>query len=108
MDIHHPWGFEWGDLVAIFTLIGVIATYANFAISHTAKDSNRAEFEQLASSIDQLNKTMIKVNMALDSLKADRESANRRLDKIEATADRHDIQLARIEEHVMTNENKQQ
>lgn len=103
MDMHHPFGFEWGDLVAIFTLVGVVATYANLAISHTAKDSNRAEFEQLTASIAQLNETMIKVNMVLDGLKADRESTNRRLDKIEATADRHDIRLARIEEHVMTN-----
>lgn len=106
MDMHHPFGFEWGDLVAIFTLVGVVATYVNLGISHTAKDSNRAEFEQLTASIAQLNETMIKVNMALDSLKADRESTNRRLDKVEATADRHDIQLARIEEHVMTKENK--
>ncbi|MEK1388926.1 hypothetical protein HCZ95_09435 [Limosilactobacillus fermentum] len=106
MDIHHPFGFDWGDLVAIFTLVGVVATYANLAISHTAKDSNRAEFEQLTSSIAKLNETMVKVNMVLDSLKADRESTNRRLDKIEATSDRHDIQLARIEEHVMTKDNK--
>lgn len=106
MDMHHPFGFEWGDLMAIFTLVGVIATYVNLGISHTAKDSNRAEFEQLTASIAQLNETMIKVNAVLDSLKADRESANRRLDKIEATTDRHDIQLARIEEHVMTNGDK--
>lgn len=106
MDMHHPFGFEWGDLVAIFTLVGVVATYVNLGISHTAKDSNRAEFEQLADSIAQLNETMVKVNMVLDSLKADRESTNRRLDKIEATSDRHDIQLARIEEHVMTKDNK--
>lgn len=102
MDIHHPFGFDWGDLVAIFTLVGVVATYANFAISHAAKDSNRSDFEQLTASIAKLNETMVKVNVVLDSLKADRESTNRRLDKIEATADRHDIQLARIEEHVMT------
>lgn len=107
MDIHHPFGFDWGDLVAIFTLLGAVATYINLGISHTAKDSNRAEFEQLNMSIAQLNETMIKVNMILDSLKSDRNSTNRRLDKIEATSDRHDIQLARIEEHVMTNENKQ-
>lgn len=106
MDMHHPFGFEWGDLVAIFTLVGVVATYVNLGISHTAKDSNRAEFEQLTDSIAQLNETMVKVNMVLDSLKADRESTNRRLDKIEATSDRHDIQLARIEEHVMTKDNK--
>lgn len=108
MDIHHPFGFDWGDLVAIFTLVGVVATYANFAISHAAKDSNRADFEQLTASIAKLNETMVKVNAVLDGLKSDRESTNRRLDKIEATTDRHDIQLARIEEHVMTNENKQQ
>ncbi|RDG21401.1 hypothetical protein DQM14_00390 [Limosilactobacillus fermentum] len=106
MDIHHPWGFEWSDLVAILTFIGVVATYANFAISHTAKDSNRADFEKLTESIAKLNETMAKVNMVLDSLKADRESTNRRLDKIEATTDRHDIQLARIEEHVMTQDSK--
>lgn len=106
MDIHHPFGFEWGDLVAIFTLIGVVATYGNLAISRTAKDSNRADFEQLTASIAKLNETMVKVNVVLESLKADRESTNRRLDKIEATADRHDIQLARIEEHVMTNGDK--
>lgn len=106
MDIHHPFGFEWGDLVAIFTLIGAVATYANLAISRKAKDSNRAEFEQLATSIAKLNETMVKVNMALDGLKADRESTNRRLDKIEAMSDRHDIQLARIEEHVMTQDSK--
>lgn len=108
MDMHHPFGFEWGDLVAIFTLIGVVATYANLAISRTAKDSNRSEFEQLAASIAKLNETMVKVNMALDSLKADRESTDRRLDKVEATADRHDIKLARIEERVMMKENEHQ
>ncbi|MEK1371115.1 hypothetical protein HCY61_00810 [Limosilactobacillus fermentum] len=102
MDMHHPFGFEWGDLVAIFTLVGVVATYANLAISHTAKNSNRSDFEQLTASIAKLNETMVKVNLVLESLKADRESTNRRLDKIEATTDKHDIQLARIEEHVMT------
>ncbi len=106
MDLHHPFGFDWGEWVAIFTLIGVAATYANLAISRTAKDSSRDELDQLATSIAKLNETMVKVNMALDSLKADRESTNRRLDKIEATSDRHDIQLARIEEHVMTQDRK--
>lgn len=106
MDMHHPFGFDWGEWVAIFTLIGVVATYVKTSISHTAHNSNKAEFERLAESIAQLNKTMIKVNMVLDGLKANRESTNRRLDKIEATADRHDIQLARIEEHVMTKGDK--
>lgn len=102
MDMHHPFGLDWGEWVAIFTLVSVIATYANLEISHKAKDSNRPEFDQLTSSIAKLNETMIKVNLVLESLKADRESANRRIDKIEEMADRHDIRLARIEEHVMT------
>ncbi|WJD85322.1 hypothetical protein QSU93_02790 [Limosilactobacillus fermentum] len=106
MNLHHPFGVDWGDWVAIFTLIGAVATYANLAVSRTAKNSNRPDFEKLAASIVKLNETMVKVNMALDSLKADRESTNRRLDKIEATSDRHDIQLARIEEHVMTQDSK--
>lgn len=106
MNLHHPFGFDWGEWVAIFTLVGVAATYANLAISRTAKDSSRDEFDQLTASIAKLNETMIKVNLVLESLKADRESTNRRLDKVEATADRHDIQLARIEEHVMTQDSK--
>ena len=103
MDMHHPLGFDWGEWVAIFTLVGVVATYIKTSITHTAHDSNKAEFDRLAESIAQLNKTMIKVNMVLDSLKADRESTNRRLDKIEETTDRHEIRLARIEEHVIVN-----
>ncbi|MDR7663611.1 hypothetical protein RF673_08000 [Limosilactobacillus fermentum] len=104
--MHRPFGFDWGELVSIVTLIGVVMTYVKTSITNAAHDSNKAEFDRLGDSIAQLNQTMIKVNMVLDSLKADRESANRRLDKIEATTDRHDIQLARIEEHVMTNGDK--
>lgn len=106
MDMHKPFGFDWGELVSIVTLIGVVMTYVKTSLTHTARDSNKAEFDQLSDSIAELNQTMIKVNMALDSLKADRESTNRRLDKIEATTDRHDIQLARIEEHVIVKEDK--
>lgn len=106
MDMHRPFGFDWGELVSIVTLIGVVMTYVKTSITNAAHDSNKAEFDRLGDSIAQLNQTMIKVNMVLDSLKADRESTNRRLDKIEATSDRHDIQLARIEEHVMTKEDK--
>lgn len=106
MDMHKPFGFDWGELVSIVTLIGVVMTYVKTSLTHTARASNKAEFDQLSDSIAELNQTMIKVNMALDSLKADRESTNRRLDKIEATTDRHDIRLARIEEHVMTKGDK--
>lgn len=102
MDMHRPFGFDWGELVSIVTLIGVAMTYVKTSITNAAHDSNQAEFDRLGDSIAQLNQTMIKVNMVLDSLKADRESANRRIDKVESTIDRHDIQLARIEEHVMT------
>lgn len=103
MDVHRPFGFDWGELVSIVTLIGVVMTYVKTSITHTAHDSNKAEFDRLGDSIAQLNKTMVKVNMALDNLKADRESTNRRLNKLEATSDKHDIQLARIEEHVIVN-----
>ena len=103
MDMHRPFGFDWGELVSIVTLIGVIMTYVKTSITHTAHDSNKAEFDRLGDSIAQLNQTMIQVNMVLDGLKADRESTNRRLTKLEATTDKHDIQLARIEEHVIVN-----
>ena len=103
MDMHRPFGFDWGELVSIVTLIGVVMTYVKTSLTHTARDSNKAEFDRLGDSIAELNQTMIKVNMALDSLKADRESTNRRLNRLEATSDKHDIQLARIEEHVIVN-----
>lgn len=101
MDMHRPFGFDWGELVSIVTLIGVAMTYVKTSISHTAHDSNKAEFDRLSDSIAQLNKTMVKVNMALDNLKADRESTNRRLNMLEVASDKHNIQLARIEEHVI-------
>lgn len=101
MDMHRPFGFDWGELVSIVTLIGVTMTYVKTSISHTAHDSNKTEFDRLGDSIAQLNRTMIKVNMVLDSLKADRESTNRRLNMLEVASDKHDIQLARIEEHVI-------
>lgn len=101
MDMHKLFGFDWGELVSIVTLIGVVMTYVKTSLAHTARESNKAEFDRLGDSIAELNQTMIKVNMALDSLKADRESTNRRLNKLEVTTDRHDVQLARIEEHVI-------
>lgn len=103
MDMHRPFGFGWGELVSIVTLIGVIMTYVKTSITHTAHNSNKAEFDRLGDSIAQLNQTMIKVNMVLDDLKADRESTNRRITKLEATTGKHDIQLARIEEHIIVN-----
>lgn len=106
MDMHRPFGFDWGELVSIVTLIGVAMTYVKTSISHTVHDSNKTEFDRLGDSIAQLNRTMIKVNMVLDSLKADRESTNRRLDKLEDTTDKHDIRLARIEEHVIVKGDK--
>lgn len=101
--MHRPFGFDWGELVSIVTLIGVAMTYVKASITNAAHDSNKAEFDRLGDSIAQLNKTMVKVNMALDNLKADRESTNRRLNMLEVASDKHDIQLARIEEHVIVN-----
>ena len=103
MDMHRPFGFDWGELVSIVTLIGVVMTYVKTSITNAAHDSNKAEFDWLGDSIAQLNQTMIKVNMVLDSLKADRESTNQRLTKLETATDKHDVRLARIEEHVIVN-----
>lgn len=104
--MHRPFGFDWGELVSIVTLIGVAMTYVKTSITNAARDSNKAEFDRLGDSIAQLNKTMVKVNMALDNLKADRESTNRRLNMLEVASDKHDIQLARIEEHVIVKGDK--
>lgn len=101
--MHRPFGFDWGELVSIVTLIGVAMTYVKASITNAAHDSNQAEFDRLGDSIAQLNQTMIKVNMVLDSLKADRESTNQRLTKLETVTDKHGVRLARIEEHVIVN-----
>lgn len=38
MDMHKPFGFDWGELVSIVTLIGVVMTYVKTSITHTAHD----------------------------------------------------------------------
>lgn len=76
MDMHHPLGLEWGEWVAIFTLIGVAFSYVHSDMSRVAIDSSRAESQKISRAIEQLEKTMIEVNATLRSIREDREKLN--------------------------------
>ncbi|MBS5330561.1 hypothetical protein [Limosilactobacillus oris] len=89
MDIHHPLGFDWGEWVAIFTLIGVAATYAHSNMSRMAAESSQAESQKLSKAIDQLEKTMIEVNATLRSIREDRAEDRKRLDLLTQEVGKH-------------------
>ena len=80
MDMHRPFGFDWGEWVAIFTLIGVVATYIRSSVSRTAQDSSRGEFQKLSEVNEGLKETMIKVNITLDTIKRDHEKESHQLE----------------------------
>ena len=106
MDIHHPFGFDWGDLVAIFTLIGVTATYVHANVSRMAAESSQAESQKLSKAIEQLERTMIEVNATLRSIREDREEDHNRLDQLSQEVGTHrdwlisdNQRLKTLEEH---------
>lgn len=82
MDMHHPLGLEWGEWVAIFTLIGVAFSYVHSDMSRVAIDSSRAESQKISRAIEQLEKTMIEVNATLKSIQKDRADDHNRLDQL--------------------------
>ena len=79
MDVHHPLGFDWGEWVAIFTLIGVVAAYVRSNVSRMAIESSQNESQKLSRAIDQLEKTMIEVNATLQAIREDRTEDRERL-----------------------------
>ncbi|WP_322191997.1 hypothetical protein [Limosilactobacillus fermentum] len=89
MDIHHPLGFDWGEWVAIFTLIGVAATYAHSNMSRMAAESSQAESQKLSKAIEQLEKTMIEVNATLRSIREDRAEDREKLNLLSQEVGKH-------------------
>lgn len=89
MDIHHPLGFDWGEWVAIFTLIGVAATYAHSNMSRMAAESSQAESQKLSKAIEQLEKTMIEVNATLRSIREDRAEDREQLNFMKQELGQH-------------------
>lgn len=106
MDIHHPFGFDWGDLVSIITMIGIFAAYAHSNISRMAAESSKVESRKLSKAIDQLEKTMIEVNATLRSIREEREEDHSRLDRLSKEVGMHrdwlisdNQRLKTLEEH---------
>ena len=89
MDMHHPLGFDWGEWVAIFTLIGVVAAYIRSDMSRMAIESSRTESQKLSRAIDQLEKTMIEVNATLQAIREDRAEDRERLDLLSQEVGKH-------------------
>lgn len=89
MDLHHPLGFDWGDLVAIFTLVGVVAAYIRSNMSRMAIESSRTESQKLSGAIDRLEKTMIEVNATLQSIREDRTEDRKQLELLSQEVGKH-------------------
>lgn len=89
MDVHHPLGFGWGEWVAIFTLIGVVAAYVRSNVSRMAIESSQNESQKLSRAIDQLEKTMIEVNATLQAIREDRTEDRERLDLLSQEVGKH-------------------
>ena len=89
MDVHHPLGFDWGEWVAIFTLIGVVAAYVRSNVSRMAIESSQNESQKLSRAIDQLEKTMIEVNATLQAIREDRTEDRERLDLLSQEVGKH-------------------
>ncbi len=89
MDVHHPLGFDWGEWVAIFTLIGVVAAYVRSNVSRMAIESSQNESQKLSRAIDQLEKTMIEVNATLQAIREDRTEDRKRLDLLSQEVGKH-------------------
>ena len=89
MDMHHPLGLEWGEWVAIFTLIGVAFSYVHSDMSRVAIDSSRAESQKISRAIEQLEKTMIEVNATLRSIREDRAEDREKLNLLSQEVGKH-------------------
>lgn len=89
MDVHHPLGFDWGEWVAIFTLIGVVTAYVRSNVSRMAIESSQNESQKLSRAIDQLEKTMIEVNATLQAIREDRTEDRERLDLLSQEVGKH-------------------
>lgn len=110
MDMHHPFGFDWGDLASIFTLIGIAAAYVHSNISRMATESSRAESKEISRAIEQLEKTMIEVNVTLQSIREDRAEDRTRLDQLSQEVGVHrdwlisdNQRIKALEEHLQDN-----
>lgn len=82
MDIHHPFGFDWGDLASIFTMLGIFVAYLHSNFNRMAAESSQAEAQKLSKAIEQLERTMIEVNATLRSIREEREEDHSRLDQL--------------------------
>ncbi|QHJ74695.1 hypothetical protein [Lactobacillus phage JNU_P1] len=82
-------GFDWGEWVAIFTLIGVVAAYVRSNVSRMAIESSQNESQKLSRAIDQLEKTMIEVNATLQAIREDRTEDRERLDLLSQEVGKH-------------------
>lgn len=89
MDMHHPLGLEWGEWVAIFTLIGVAVSYVHSDMSRVAIESSQTEAQKISRAIERLEKTMIEVNVTLRSIREDRAEDREQLNLLKQELGQH-------------------
>lgn len=97
MDPHHFLGLNWGEWVAILTLIAAIATYARSGISRTARESSRQDFDRINETMNGVRETMAELNATIRQLRDDMDERKKTEDRMHKAIDDHEKRLVRLE-----------
>ncbi|MHC3377741.1 hypothetical protein [Ligilactobacillus equi] len=94
---HNLFGFNWGEVVSIVTLVGVVMTYVQTNMRHQAREATEKDLQDLRS---QLNDFKFAVNKLENML----NSVNQQLKKV----DEHDKKLAELENRILVIETREE
>lgn len=97
MDPHHFAGLDWGEWVAILTLIAAIAAYARSGISRTARESSRQDFDKINETMNGVRETMAELIVTIKQLRSDMEERKQTESRMHQAIDDHERRLIRLE-----------
>lgn len=97
MDPHHFAGLDWGEWVAILTLVAAIAAYARSGISRTARESSRQDFDRINETMNGVRETMAELIVTIKQLRSDMEERKQTESRMHQAIDDHERRLIRLE-----------
>ena len=97
MDPHHFAGLDWGEWVAILTLVAAIAAYARSGISRTARESSRQDFDRINETMNGVRETMAELIVTIKQLRSDMEERKQTESRMHQAIDDHEKRLVRLE-----------
>ena len=97
MDPHHFAGLDWGEWVAILTLVAAIAAYARSGIRRTARESSRQDFDRINETMNGVRETMAELIVTIKQLRSDMEERKKTEDRMHKAIDDHEKRLVRLE-----------